>query len=660
MKTTMNIKLKSLHLVNFRGAKKRDIEFTNTTTISGDNGSGKSTISTAFTWLLFGKDQFDRKDFAVKPIAADGTTTPKLDTEVSATLTVDGMNVSLRRILTEKWTKRRGSETEEFTGNETKYYKNEVPVSQKDYQEFIASIIQELIFKMLTSPDYFANLPWKDKRDLLFQMAGEITDQDVAAGNEAFIELLSRGTKLETLKKELAAKRKELSEELNSLPVRIDEAQRSKPEPVDADGVNLEIASMRAQIAQIDDELANVTKSLESVNNAYNERLKQIQANKSKLAEIQTEQRQKLFEVNSKRSAAINAKKLEIQKEQGFIDSVKNEIEVNTKSIARISDDITKLRTKIDELNAQTPDFSKIQDSCPSCKQSLPADMVATAKETIQQNFNSDKKLKSDRINEDGVKMKAELERLQAIAPDLQKRLDQYTKNLNFLNSELNVLLAEQGPAVTQSLDDTLKLIPEYVELTNQTLELEALPKPGIPDTYEKLKEKQQIQDSITSLQNSLTVNDRIKEIDQRVAELEARNKVCASEIAKLESQEMTIAAFEKAKVEMTNEKINSCFRFVTFKMYNRLINGGDEPCCEILINGVPYADANTASQINAGMDIIETFSRHYGVTAPIFIDRAESVNTLYNPKGAQVIKLVVTTEKALTVTCGEMEAVAN
>jgi exonuclease SbcC len=75
----------------------------------------------------------------------------------------------------------------------------------------------------------------------------------------------------------------------------------------------------------------------------------------------------------------------------------------------------------------------------------------------------------------------------------------------------------------------------------------------------------------------------------------------------------MTIAAFEKAKVEMTNEKINSCFRFVTFKMYNKLINGGDEPCCDILINGVPYADANTASQINAGMDIIETFSRHYG-----------------------------------------------
>jgi exonuclease SbcC len=656
----MNIKLKSLHLVNFRGAKKRDIEFTDSTTISGGNGTGKSTVFTAFMWLLFGKDQFDRKDFAVKPIAADGTTTPKLDTEVSATLTVDGINISLRRISAEKWTKRRGSETEEFTGNETKYYKNEVPVSQKDYQEFIASIIPEIQFKMLTSVDYFANLPWKDKRDLLFQMAGEITDQDVAAGNEAFIELLSRGTKLETLKKELAAKRKELSEELNALPVRIDEAQRSKPEPVDADMVNLEIASKRAVIAQIDDELANVTKSLESVNNAYTERLKLIQANKSKLAEIQTQQRQLLFESSSKRTAAINAKKLEIQKEQGFIDSVKSEIETNTKSITRISSDITSLRTKIDELNALTPDFSSIKDSCPWCQQSLPEGNIEIAKEDVRKNFNADKKLKADRINEDGVKMKSELERLQMIAPDLEKRLDQYTKNLSLLNSELEALQAEAGSTVTQSLDDTLKSIPEYVELTNQTLELEALPKPEAPDSSEKLAQKESLQTEIDALNSSLSAIETIANIDKRVAELEARNKVCASEIAKLESQEMTIAAFEKAKVEMTNEKINSCFRFVTFKMYNKLINGGDEPCCDILINGVPYADANTASQINAGMDIIETFSRHYNVTAPIFIDRAESVNTLYNPKGAQVIKLVVTTEKALTVTSDELEAAAN
>lgn len=656
----MNIKLKSLHLVNFRGAKKRDIEFTDSTTISGGNGTGKSTVFTAFMWLLFGKDQFDRKDFAVKPIAVDGTTTPKLDTEVSATLTVDGMNISLRRISAEKWTKRRGSETEEFTGNETKYYKNEVPVSQRDYQEFIASIIPEIQFKMLTSVDYFTNLPWKDKRDLLFQMAGEITDQDVAGDNQAFIELLSRGTKLETLKKELAAKRKELTEELNSLPVRIDEAQRSKPEPVDADGVNLEIASMRAQIAQIDDELANVTKSLESVNNAYTERLKLIQANKSKLGEIQTEQRQKLFESSSKRSVAINAKKLELQKEQGFIDSVSDEILVNKSKIERTRIYMENLRKKIDALNAQTPDFSDIVDRCPVCKQNLPEGNIERAKETIRNNFNTDQKLKADHINEDGLKMKTELERLQLITPDLEKRLEQHTKNLSFLNIEMNVLQVEASNTVTQSLDDVLKAIPEYVELTNQTLELEALPKPEAPDNSEKLKEKQMIQDSITSLQNILKTNERIAEIDKRVAELEARNKVCASEIAKLESQEMTIAAFEKAKVEMTNEKINSCFRFVTFKMYNRLINGGDEPCCDILINGVPFADANTASQINAGMDIIETFSRHYGVTAPIFIDRAESVNTLYNPKGAQVIKLVVTTEKALTVTSDELEVAAN
>jgi exonuclease SbcC len=59
------------------------------------------------------------------------------------------------------------------------------------------------------------------------------------------------------------------------------------------------------------------------------------------------------------------------------------------------------------------------------------------------------------------------------------------------------------------------------------------------------------------------------------------------------------------------------------------------------MVNGVPYADANNAAKINAGLDIINTLSTHYGVSAPIFIDNREAVVELF-PVNAQTISLVV------------------
>ena len=53
--------LKKLELTNFRGHKETTATFSDMTTITGDNGTGKSTIFEAFLWCLFGKDQFDQK-----------------------------------------------------------------------------------------------------------------------------------------------------------------------------------------------------------------------------------------------------------------------------------------------------------------------------------------------------------------------------------------------------------------------------------------------------------------------------------------------------------------------------------------------------------------------------------------------------------------------
>ena len=111
--------LKSLSLTNWKGEKQRTTEFNEVeTTISGENGLGKTRHFDAFMWLLFGKDSQDRKDFNIKSIV-DGKPLEKVECEVSGILYVDGDEISLRRAYVEDWEKPRGQVEQVFKGNHT-------------------------------------------------------------------------------------------------------------------------------------------------------------------------------------------------------------------------------------------------------------------------------------------------------------------------------------------------------------------------------------------------------------------------------------------------------------------------------------------------------------------------------------------------------------
>ena len=65
-------------------------------------------------------------------------------------------------------------------------------------------------------------------------------------------------------------------------------------------------------------------------------------------------------------------------------------------------------------------------------------------------------------------------------------------------------------------------------------------------------------------------------------------------------------------------------------------------PDCICYIDGVRYSDKNAAGKVNAGLDVINTLCAFHGVSAPIFVDEAESVNE-FIPVNSQLVKLVVT-----------------
>ena len=179
------IRLKQLKINNFKGIKALKLDFgtDGNNTIYGANGSGKTTVFDSFTWLLFGKDSQGKSDFEMKPLDQENNIIHNQEVEVSAELLIDGEVVELRKVLSEKWTKKRGSETAEFTGNETNYFFNSVPLTQKEFTFKITNIVEEYIFKVLTNPIAFVSLKWQEQRVILLEIAGIPSDAEIALGD---------------------------------------------------------------------------------------------------------------------------------------------------------------------------------------------------------------------------------------------------------------------------------------------------------------------------------------------------------------------------------------------------------------------------------------------------------------------------------------------
>ena len=93
------------------------------------------------------------------------------------------------------------------------------------------------------------------------------------------------------------------------------------------------------------------------------------------------------------------------------------------------------------------------------------------------------------------------------------------------------------------------------------------------------------------------------------------------------------------------SDRINGQFKTLRFQLFREQNNGGLADCCEALVPSpqgalVPYPDANDGAKVNSGLEVIDVLSKYFGVTAPIIVDKAESVTNLQTAD-TQIIRLV-------------------
>lgn len=640
----MKITIEKLTLVNFKGIKFLEVIFDVVTNILGRNATGKTTIQDAFCWLLFGKDSEDRKDFGIKTYDESGEIIPKIDHEVHGILNIDGNEVKLSRILKEKWQKRRGEETAEFTGNETVYFINDVPKSQKEYQDYVNSVIPEATFKLLTNPSYFNALPWKDRREMLSSIADLPTDEEVAGEQfKDLLEIMRKEKKsLEDIKKEYASKRLKLKESIAQIPARINEVQRNTPEKWDWKLLEATLKQYTGAKADLESKVLDRSKGVEESVRLRSEVLIRKNNMAQKLSSIEYSIRSSFEDQQRNISREISGIKDIIKALENKISMLKINRSDAVSGIDRLKSENDDLRKRWTERNAEV--FVWNEDTCPTCGQQLPSDKVAEKRTKAESDFNAKKIEDLNNIHATGTRKNGLIE-------NLQSQLDGFGKSIEDAQVELTDLLIKLQTAEsreTLSLETMLADNAEYQSLKN---EMEAIMVPEVvqPDTSDLTASISEVNTQIKDIEAKLNNRPIIKIMEDRREELMGEEKVLSQQIADLEKMEFKIESFQKAKSMMIEDRVNQLFPTLKFRLFNRLVNGSEEPACETLVAGVPYTDANNAGKINAGIEIINTFSKIHNLYAPVFIDNAESVNTL-TKTDSQLTRLVVTENESLVV----------
>ena len=654
------ITIKSITLRNWRGEKERTTTFHTDapTYICGDNGLGKSRHFDAFCWLLFGKDSQNRKDYELRTYDGQHNVLHKCECSVEATLCIDGTDLTIKREFKENWVKPRGQVEEVFSGNVTECTWNGTPVRVGDFQKRINGIIDENVFRMITNPSYFVGMKWQLQRETLMQMAGTLTDEQIAGDNQQYKLLLVMlsGKSLSDFRKEIAAEKKRLKNELDQIEPRIDQTQKMMPEKKDWDKLEAEQAETR----RLRDE---VNAQLVSIAHRDNDNKKQIQALNRQVLDLQNQQTQAVRDYRSRVDAqtdaanetnrAIQRKLKEAHEKLSALNIDKGRQEQRTKYL---NDQIASLDKQLGALRDEWYSISKSQydgsDICPHCGQKLPENMVAQAHQIFDDDKDKKLRMNSERgksLSQQKKSYQTELDSMPALSEQINA-IGRQEEIISDLEKDL-----QQHPAIQsqymdgRELPEVKRLQQDIDKLTKQIEELSETDTTG-NDYEEELTNKLDIFDRnierIASLLNDKAI---IEKANVEIAQLEERGKQLAQQIAAVEKLEFVAQSFTKKKIAECEKRIDSKFSLVHWQLFDHTQDGNEFECCVPIIDGTPYGVANRARQFNAGLDIINALCAFNNVSAPIFVDNAESYNHFIGTP-SQMIYLRVTGDKELVI----------
>lgn len=676
--------LKTLRLENFKSVVDKTYDFGDITRINGMNRLGKTTIGTAIFWLFSDKGYELNSNPNIRP--DDGR---ECVPTVTATLDIDGKEAVISKMQKQKVGKPDENGVSKVTLSNS-YEINSVPKTNRDFVAYMEELGFDFDkFLVCSHPDVFTkDLNQKKKQDEmrehLFAMSNSKSDLEIAKMSKETAEVakLLESYKFEEIEAMNKASKKKASEQLDAIPNQIIGLEKAK---VDVDVAEQELAKadLTRKIAEIDGKIANSGSAIGDLRS----REMQLQFDMSGITQVMsrevTDKRRKLDDDIFDAGRKVDDLKNQIQ-------IAENQIKSNEKTIsdadAERKDLCAKYNSEIVKVFDETPyqfDESKwvFDDSttvCSLCGQKLPDNKIQQIKADFEARkakakADAEEKLKADRVKFEKEKQ-AELNRINDVGTEKRKLIVALTKKNAELQQSIESLKKQEQETLAQKeeLSKQLSQLPEeadysqneeYVKLKaehNKVLAELAKTDSLCHDElmFQLEEEKADLQSQLDEVNKVIAQAENNVRIDEQIAEMQTKQTEYAQAKADAENILNQLSDVSKRKNDLLVDEINSHFSIVKWKLYDYQKNGEYKEVC---IPTVPdektgiykvFGDTtNKGREIEAKLNICDSFQKFYGMRVPIVLDNAESINDEYIPKvDTQLILLTVTKDKDLKV----------
>lgn len=658
------MRIKKMIASQFMGFGNLEVDFSDETWIKGRNGSGKSTIATAILWVLSDYNYALNNNPMVEPIGYSES-----KPTVTLVCDVDGKEVTIRKEQTITVTY---DEDVKKKSTNNRYYLNEVPVTQRDFKSRLMDYgIDVAKILPLMHPMFFVSQKPVEQKKVLFEMTTAKSDLDIALMSDETKELAEclKEYTIDEVSAMYKASKKKADEATKSIPEQIVGLQKAiceeDPKPLEA-----RISAIDSEIKSLKEDYAKQDKSEE------------ISALRAELFSTQreiadTERKLKDDESLFRRKAAENT----LQKQRDVRD-VEDVIYRNRRNQSTLEDNIKTMLSRKErfadewrELKKKTyPAFTPptpLTDSdmvCPTCGQALPEKLreqkkadYETRLKKMQKDYQNQKKLWTEQMQKEAARIKLGGQNACDGIREAESKMEDIGQQLLRLEEDLKLkkslhekaIEEESAPFVPDKAKTELltKLKNREESISKKMHELSTLrmDTERFNVTIGKLQEEQ------TSLKKQLGVIENNENIQKKIEYLENERMVQEQKKADAEMILQQLDILSRKKNDLLVEEINSHFKLVKFQLFEYQKNGNYKEICIPTIDGYRFREStNTGREIIGKLDICQSLQRFYGVSLPIILDNAESINRDNIPLvESQLILLTVTGDEKLVIENG-------
>lgn len=593
----------------------------------GRNKSGKSSVLDGFLWCLFGSDQQNRSNYHLFDDRVEQTHENAVPAEIELSLKFESGDVVFRRVATQGWVRKRGTDTYERSGSDNySYFVDGIERSAKQYAEDIETFfgIPMEKLKIILNPSYFLSLNWQDQRRLLGDIIGEVREEDFAEDYSAIFKELERYSISEVKEKYKSLLNPE-KEALKTIPLKIEALSDQIPDTSGTEAARVRIGEIEEEIHKIDSLLTDKAKAADDFLKKSMEEAREISALEAELEGLRRDfysQKSPEVEAAEKELADANAHNASLAREmrerdseraraEVALSSAKTELEIRLTTNDNLKQELA--RNKAKEFTA---------DRCAYCGQPLPEDKIVEAK----LKFNEAKNREHDEIVARGKENKKCIEMLRATVAEKEANIaDLDAKTFAPIPIQpIEAKLARISSAKPK-FEQSSVFAGKVAEIEEKRAKMTKVPSTSDPELVarkEELRRERDAQLRILELEASK------KRLEDAIERLREDNKETAIAAAQHEGFLKLIASYEKDKAQIIRQRVSSLFSYCSVQMETVDKSGNTVPTCVIMdANGVSALVTNLEARVNCQIDIARAFAKYYGCDVPVFIDNSESIN---------------------------------